>query len=133
MRLLLVEDDRMLGAGLQAGLRQKGWAVDWVRDGNLADEALRGEPYDVVLLDLGLPGKSGLEVLRALRGRGGTAPVLILTAQDAVSDRVTGFAFDPGGTDVWTIKPPGFRASPAPPGSIFTYLSPMSPEVLTVA
>jgi two-component system, OmpR family, response regulator QseB len=102
MRLLLVEDDRMLGAGLQAGLRQKGWAVDWVRDGELADEALRGEPYDVVLLDLGLPGKGGLEVLRALRGRGGSVPVLILTAQDAVSDRVTGLD---AGADDYLVKP----------------------------
>src|SRR5512140_229064 len=102
MRLLLVEDDRMLGAGLQAGLRQKGWAVDWVRDGGLADEALRGEPYDVVLLDLGLPGKGGLEVLRALRGRGGSVPVLILTAQDAVSDRVTGLD---AGADDYLVKP----------------------------
>ena len=102
MRLLLVEDDRMLGSGLQAGLRQKGWAVDWVRDGDLAEEALRGEPYDVVLLDLGLPGKSGLEVLRGLRGRGGSVPVLILTAQDAVSDRVTGLD---AGADDYLVKP----------------------------
>ncbi len=102
MRLLLVEDDRMLGAGLQAGLRQKGWAVDWVRDGHLADPALRGEPYDVVLLDLGLPGKGGLEVLRGLRGRGGSVPVLILTAQDSVSDRVTGLD---AGADDYLVKP----------------------------
>ncbi len=102
MRLLLVEDDRMLGAGLQAGLRQKGWAVDWVRDGHLADQALRGEPYDVVLLDLGLPGKGGLEVLRALRGRGGSVPVLILTAQDSISDRVTGLD---AGADDYLVKP----------------------------
>jgi two-component system response regulator QseB len=102
MRLLLVEDDRMLGAGLQAGLRQKGWAVDWVRDGELADEALRGEPYDVVLLDLGLPGRGGLEVLRAMRRRGSSVPVLILTAQDAVSDRVTGLD---AGADDYLVKP----------------------------
>jgi two-component system response regulator PrrA len=102
MRLLLVEDDRMLGAGLQAGLRQKGWAVDWVRDGDLADQALRGEPYDVVLLDLGLPGMGGLEVLRGLRARGGSAPVLILTAQDAVPDRVTGLD---AGADDYLVKP----------------------------
>ncbi len=102
MRLLVVEDDRMLGAGLQAGLRQKGWAVDWVRDGELADEALRGEPYDVVLLDLGLPRKGGLEVLQALRRRGGTVPVLILTAQDAVSDRVAGLD---AGADDYLVKP----------------------------
>jgi two-component system response regulator QseB len=102
MRLLLIEDDRMLGSGLQAGLRQKGWAVDWVRDGSLADEALRGEPYDVVLLDLGLPGKGGLDVLRGLRARGGSVPVLILTAQDAVSDRVTGLD---AGADDYLVKP----------------------------
>ncbi len=102
MRLLVVEDDRMLGQGLQAGLRQKGWAVDWVRDGSLAEEALRGEPYDVVLLDLGLPGKGGLEVLRGLRARGNAVPVLILTAQDAVSDRVTGLD---AGADDYLPKP----------------------------
>jgi len=102
MRLLVVEDDGMLGQGLQAGLRQKGWAVDWVRDGSLAEEALRGEPYDVVLLDLGLPGKAGLEVLRGLRARGSRVPVLILTAQDAVSDRVTGLD---AGADDYLAKP----------------------------
>ncbi|HET6410802.1 MAG TPA: response regulator transcription factor [Anaeromyxobacter sp.] len=102
MRLLLVEDDRMLGAGLQAGLRQKGWAVDWVRDGELAEEALRGEPYDVVLLDLGLPGKGGREVLIGLRRRGARVPVLILTAQDAVSDRVAGLD---AGADDYLVKP----------------------------
>jgi two-component system response regulator QseB len=102
MRLLLVEDDRMLGAGLQTGLRQQGWAADWVRDGNTAEEALRGEPYDVVLLDLGLPGKGGLEVLAGLRRRGNAVPVLILTAQDAVHDRVAGLD---AGADDYLTKP----------------------------
>ena len=102
MRLLLAEDDRMLGASLQTGLRQKGWAVDWVRDGEMAEEALRGEPYDVVLLDLGLPRKGGLEVLRGLRRRGILTPVLIVTAQDAVADRVTGLD---AGADDYLVKP----------------------------
>ncbi len=102
MRLLLVEDDRMLGASLQAGLRQQGWAVDWVRDGEAAEEALRGEPYDVVLLDLGLPRKGGLEVLRGLRRRGVPVPVLIVTAQDAVPDRVAGLD---AGADDYLVKP----------------------------
>jgi two-component system, OmpR family, response regulator QseB len=102
MRLLLVEDDRMLGASLQAGLRQQGWATDWVRDGEAAEEALRGEPYDVVLLDLGLPRKGGLEVLRGLRRRGQAVPVLIVTAQDAVPDRVAGLD---AGADDYLVKP----------------------------
>ena len=102
MRILLVEDDRMLGAGLQVGLRQQGWAVDWTRDGELADEALRGEPYDLVLLDLGLPKKGGLEVLAGLRARKNAVPVLILTAQDAVGDRVAGLD---AGADDYLVKP----------------------------
>ncbi len=102
MRILLVEDDRMLGAGLQTGLRQQGWAVDWVRDGNAAEGALRGEPYDVVLLDLGLPGKGGLEVLAGVRRRGEAVPVLIVTAQDAVHDRVAGLD---AGADDYLGKP----------------------------
>ena len=102
MRLLAVEDDRMLGQALQAGLRQSGWAVDWVRDGEAAEEALRGEPYDVVLLDLGLPRKGGLELLGALRSRGSSVPVLILTAQDTVQDRVAGLD---AGADDYLVKP----------------------------
>jgi len=102
MRILLVEDDRMLGAGLQVGLRQQGWAVDWARDGELAEEALRGEPYDLVVLDLGLPKKGGLEVLAGLRARKNAVPVLILTAQDAVGDRVAGLD---AGADDYVAKP----------------------------
>jgi len=102
MRILLVEDDRMLGAGLQVGLRQQGWAVDWVRDGEAAEEALRGEPYDLALLDLGLPKKGGLEVLAGLRRRKNAVPVLILTAQDAIGDRVAGLD---AGADDYLVKP----------------------------
>ena len=102
MRLLLVEDDAMLGEGVRRGLRLQGHAVDWVREGSAAEEALAGEPYDVVLLDLGLPGKGGLEVLRDLRRRGARVPVLVLTAQDAVSERVAGLD---AGADDYMVKP----------------------------
>ncbi len=92
----------MLGEGVRRGLRQLGHAVDWVRDGGEADLALAGEPYDVVLLDLGLPGKGGLEVLRELRRRGRSVPVLIITAQDAISQRVAGLD---AGADDYLVKP----------------------------
>jgi len=80
MRLLLVEDDSLLGDGIQAGLGQAGFAVDWVQDGAQADAALQTETYAAVVLDLGLPKLSGLELLRRVRARGNTVPVLILTA-----------------------------------------------------
>jgi two-component system, OmpR family, response regulator len=102
MRLLLVEDDPMLGEGVRRGLRQEGHAVDWVQDGEAAELALAGEPYDVVLLDLGLPRKGGTEVLRGMRRRGQRVPVLILTAQDAVPDRVAGLD---AGADDYLVKP----------------------------
>ena len=92
----------MLGEGVRRGLRQQGHAVDWVIDGRAAEAALAGEPYDVVLLDLGLPVKGGFEVLRELRRRGNPVPVLILTAQDAVRDRVAGLD---AGADDYLVKP----------------------------
>ncbi len=92
----------MIGASVQDGLRQDGFAVDWVRDGNAAELALANERYDLVLLDLGLPGKSGLDVLAALRKRGSVVPVLILTARDAVGDRVKGLD---SGADDYLVKP----------------------------
>lgn len=102
MRLLLVEDDPMIGAGVQKGLHQDGFAVDWVRDGHAADLALANAVYDLVLLDLGLPRKSGLEVLSTLRKRGNAVPVLVLTARDAVADRVKGLD---SGADDYLVKP----------------------------
>jgi two-component system, OmpR family, response regulator QseB len=78
MRLLLVEDDRMLGAGVERFLRQSGHAVDWVQDGEAAVRAISTDPYDIILLDLGLPRRSGLEVLADVRRRGLATPVLIL-------------------------------------------------------
>ena len=102
MRLLLVEDDPMIGESVQKGLHQDGFAVDWVRDGQAAEHALVNDVYELVVLDLGLPRKSGLDVLAGLRRGGNTVPVLILTARDAVSDRVKGLD---GGADDYVIKP----------------------------
>ncbi len=102
MRLLLVEDDTMIGDSVRQGLRQDGFAVDWVQDGETAELALRTTAYALILLDLGLPQKSGLEVLRTLRRTGNPIPVLILTARDAVADRVRGLD---DGADDYLVKP----------------------------
>lgn len=102
MRLLLVEDDAMIGEAVRAGLRRDGFTVDWVHDGEAAETALGIAPFDVLLLDLGLPKKSGLAVLTALRGRGVALPVIILTARDAVSDRIQGLD---AGADDYLVKP----------------------------
>lgn len=102
MRVLLVEDDSMIGVSVREGLRQDGFAVDWVRDGAAAETALACETYDLVILDLGLPRKSGLEVLKGLRARGTGVPVLITTARDAVADRVAGLD---AGADDYLVKP----------------------------
>ncbi len=102
MRLLLVEDDPILGDGLQAGLRQGGYTVDWLRDATSAEAALRSEHYEIMVLDLGLPDRSGLSVLKELRQRGEDLPVLILTARDAIEDRVKGLD---SGADDYMLKP----------------------------
>lgn len=102
MRLLLVEDDELLGDGLRIGLKQAGYTVEWLKDGATADQALQQEQFDLVVLDLGLPRQSGLEVLKNLRKRGNAVPVLILTARDSVEDRVQGL--DCGGDD-YLVKP----------------------------
>jgi len=102
MRILLVEDDRLLGEGLRAGLRQAGFVVDWVQDGGDALHALETEPFAAVVLDLGLPGLSGLTVLRRVRAGRGKVPVVILTARDAVDDRVAGLD---AGADDYVVKP----------------------------
>lgn len=102
MRLLLVEDDLMIGESVLDALRGDGYAVDWVRDGQMADTAWSSEHYDLVLLDLGLPKRDGLQVLRAARARRDRAPVLILTARDAVGDRITGLD---AGADDYLLKP----------------------------
>ena len=102
MRVLLVEDDRMIGESLREALRQQGFAVDWVRDGRAADGVLASERFDAVLLDLGLPQRSGLDVLKTLRARGDATPVIVLTARDALSDKVSGLD---AGADDYLIKP----------------------------
>ena len=102
MRLLLAEDDQMIGESVQRGLRQDGYAVDWVRDGVAAEHAIADHDYDVVLLDLGLPRKDGIRFLEDLRRRQNRVPVLVLTARDAVSDRVRGLD---AGADDYLVKP----------------------------
>ena len=102
MRLLLVEDDRMIGESVQKGLRQDGFSVDWVQDGGSAELALETERYDCVLLDLGLPKKDGLAVLRGMRAKRDAAPVVVITARDAVPDRIKGLDT---GADDYLVKP----------------------------
>ncbi|HIA54862.1 MAG TPA: response regulator [Candidatus Melainabacteria bacterium] len=97
MRLLLVEDDSFLSEGVALALRHSGYVVDQVQSGTDADQALTATPYDLVILDLGLPHMDGIEVLKRLRSRGQATPVLILTARDTVTDRVTGL--DSGAND----------------------------------
>lgn len=102
MRVLLVEDDSMIGEAIQSALRDESYAVDWVRNGARALDALATQHYDVLLLDLGLPGKSGMEVLQATRGRQDAVPVLIITARDSLQDRIKGLD---GGADDYVLKP----------------------------
>ncbi|MBX3652910.1 MAG: response regulator [Ramlibacter sp.] len=102
MRLLLVEDDTMIGEAVLEALRGAHYAVDWVRDGAMADTALASQDYDLMLLDLGLPRRDGLQVLRTLRARKSTLPVLVATARDAVGDRIAGLD---AGADDYVVKP----------------------------
>ena len=102
MRILLVEDDALLGDGIRAGLRLADYAVDWVSDGDQAQRALLDHAYDACVLDLGLPKRDGLAVLRELRQRGSHLPVLILTARDSSSDKIAGLD---SGADDYLVKP----------------------------
>ena len=102
MRVLLVEDDPMIGKSVQQGLRQDGYAVDWLRDGEAAELALATTPYEMLLLDLGLPRRSGLELLARLRGSDNRIPVLVITARDSVADRIAGLDT---GADDYLVKP----------------------------
>jgi DNA-binding response OmpR family regulator len=102
MRVLLVEDDALLGDGLRNGLRQLGFQVDWVRDGVAAERELRSGVHDAAVLDLGLPRIDGMQVLRSVRGQGITMPILVLTARDAVPDRIQGLDL---GADDYVVKP----------------------------
>ena len=102
MRILLVEDDPMIGESVRKGLRQDGFVVDWVEDGEAAELALAGHEYDLMVLDQGLPRKGGLEVLKSLRQKGSMLPVLIATARDEVPARVKGLD---AGADDYLVKP----------------------------
>ncbi|MCF8168443.1 MAG: response regulator transcription factor [Rhodoferax sp.] len=102
MRILLAEDDALLGDGLRAGLRQLGFQVDWVRDGEAAERELRAQAYAAAVLDLGLPRKDGLAVLASIRQARIATPVLVLTARDTVPDRIRGLD---GGADDYVVKP----------------------------
>jgi DNA-binding response OmpR family regulator len=102
MRILLAEDDPLLGDGLRAGLRQLGFQVDWVRDGAAAERELRDGGHEAAVLDLGLPMKDGMDVLAAVRTQGVRIPVLVLTARDAVPERIRGLD---AGADDYVVKP----------------------------
>ena len=102
MKLLLAEDDPQIGAGIAQGLRLAGFAVDWVTDGLAADAALSASPYTLLVLDLGLPRLDGLELLDKLRRKGDLTPVIVVTARDAISDRIAGLNL---GADDYVVKP----------------------------
>ncbi len=102
MRVLLAEDDKMIGAAVVEALKDEAYAVDWVRDGGLAIEATRSETYDLLLLDLGLSAVDGLDVLKTVRGTNTKLPVIILTARDALDDRIQGLDL---GADDYLVKP----------------------------
>lgn len=102
MRVLLVEDDELLGSGIRTGLSQYGYAVDWLKDGQAALRFLKAETFDIIVLDLNLPKVPGLRVLQEMRANGSTVPVLILTARDAIEDRVKGLD---SGADDYLTKP----------------------------
>jgi DNA-binding response OmpR family regulator len=105
MRLLVVEDDQKIGAFVEKGLRQEGHAVDWVRNGNEGSAVFDGAPYDVAIVDVMLPGMSGLDLIRSVRRRRIATPIIILSARDAVADRVEGLE---AGADDYLTKPFSF-------------------------
>ena len=102
MRLLLIEDNESIGKGLHTGLKLAGYAVDWVKDGDMALSAFRTGEYDIAVLDLGLPKRSGIEVLQEIRSHGKELPVLILTAKDSTDDKILGLD---SGVDDYMLKP----------------------------
>ena len=102
MRVLLVEDDELLGDGVAAGLKQYGYTIDWLKDGLAAEQALKTEEFDAIILDIGLPKRTGLELLESLRNQGNATPVLILTARETVEDRIKGLD---SGADDYLVKP----------------------------
>ncbi|HUW28655.1 MAG TPA: winged helix-turn-helix domain-containing protein [Sulfuriferula sp.] len=129
MHILLAEDDPLLGDGLRAGLRQLGFQVDWVRNGEAAERELRAQPYAAAVLDLGLPLKDGMEVLAAVRRAGVTLPVLVLTARDAVPDRIRGLNV---GADDYVVKPVDLNELAARLRALIRRAHGQSQECLTV-
>jgi two-component system, OmpR family, response regulator len=128
MRVLLVEDDRMVGAAVAQALKDAAYAVDWVTDGKTAIEAAEVEAYDVALLDLGLPETDGLEILRRLRGQGRKLPVIIVTARDALDDRIDGLDL---GADDYLVKPFEIRELLARMRAVLRRLGSGSSSILT--
>ena len=106
MRVLLVEDDPMIGKAVQGAMRNAGCSVDWARTGSAAELAIGTDVYDAIVLDLGLPGKGGLEILKSARNGGNETPVVIATARDAIEDRITGLNL---GADDYIVKPYDLR------------------------
>ncbi len=102
MKILLIEDDKMIAESLLHALKQGGYVVDWASDGEMGEESLKTASYDLVLLDIGLPKRTGLEILKSLRSRKEKVPVLVLTARDRVADRVAGLDL---GADDYLVKP----------------------------
>ncbi|HJV85209.1 MAG TPA: response regulator transcription factor [Noviherbaspirillum sp.] len=102
MRILLAEDDAMIGDAVRTSLRQEGYAVEWVRDGRAAETALATEHFDLALLDLGLPGKDGIEVIQGVRQRKQAIPLIVITARDGVGERIKGLD---AGADDYVVKP----------------------------
>ena len=102
MRVLLVEDDRMIGDAITLSLRDEAYAVDWVRDGQAAMNAVAVQTYDIILLDLGLPKRDGFSVLKAIRSEGNSVPILVVTARDGIEDRINGLD---DGADDYVLKP----------------------------
>lgn len=129
MHVLVVEDDELLGDALQAGLRDQGFTVSWVRDGLAADTLLRTGDFSALVLDLGLPRRNGLEVLRSMRTSGNRLPVLVLTARDAIEDRVTGLDT---GADDYVIKPVAISELAARLRALIRRAHGQGSEVLTV-
>ncbi len=106
MRILIVEDDELIGEGIASGLRSSGFAVDWFQDGALGDAAVKSAPYDCVVLDIGLPGRDGLAWLARWRDEGNRVPVIVLTARDAIDSRIGGLDT---GADDYLVKPVSVR------------------------
>jgi two-component system OmpR family response regulator/two-component system response regulator QseB len=129
MRILLIEDDPLLGDGVRAGLRQAGFQVDWVRDGNAAETELRTQAYAAAVLDLGLPRKDGIEVLATVRRAGVSLPVLVLTARDTVPDCVRGLDI---GADDYVVKPVDLQELAARLRALVRRAHGLSQEILQV-